>query len=447
MKKSLSLIIFALFLASVNAFISTDDALRIVSVENSFIREGELTEFNPNVTISFNEKEYWVIGIFKGTTQAGFVAVLDAEIPLIPEEKSINRNLFNVSFVLGNFLKTKKRLTDQAQWFFTEKNADDFRTLGRFLQNEKTDLELIKGEVSEKAILNEIAEMRNSLDFLISQSDEISADITRIINFETSFQNNPSGEELTEFISNFTLDDKETSSVLFKLNKLKEEAIEYDAKVTKLQSLISNTDLDSSKKSQFIAFARAPQQLYALSSYSNVASNNKQSLDSIFNSVDTQVTTFLSNLDTRFEMNNAGKLLFKENESISKASGSENIASLEQAFQDIIETDKQKYWTDQENVSVLELNFNKAKLDFDRGNFSSSIVFSNQAIDSARKVYSKGLEIPEQEDLLTPLLQNITIALIALLVLLFLYNNRGRIKGLISRKKEEETMEEGLPFE
>ncbi len=440
-KKILLLALTHLILFSfISAFVvSPDDVSKFVSVDNHFLKEGESTEFNPNTTISFEGKEYWVVSILKGTDLVGYVSVLDVENPIILEDKPLNRKLFENAFILGKFFEKKDALSKQNQWFFTSIYSNRFSDLAQAFDDSKNKVNLIKSDkdITNSEIKSKIQDISTKLDSMILLSNQISRDISTARVFETNYILDPSIEKFNEFKSFFfQLDESNSNSVLFKVDSLKKKVAEYRRDIASLTILIGQSDLDDSKKSFISDSIKLPQKAGDVSTYADILFTNKASLDSITNLSLNQIDIFLKNFDSRLKLNNAFALFFDSNEKIKKSSKDSSIASLESACKNILETNRKPLWKKKSLVEKLEKNCPKIQASFEKENFDEVIVLATESIDDVKLIYEGGIELPVDpidNKSFNDLIFKLIIALILLLVVLVLFKNREKIAGFFNK--------------
>ena len=138
------------------------------------------------------------------------------------------------------------------------------------------------------------------------------------------------------------------------------------------------------------------------------------------------------------QKNDAYNLIYSENEKIKKDT---DFLTLTEAKNYILSQENRGDWQDQSKVRELEQNYARAIKFYDERNFGQSEKFAAQALDDALAVYKKGAkQIAPSEGISQQLLFQIAAGLVAILVLLYIFNNRGKIKGIISKEPTQEVV-------
>ena len=424
----------AIFLsASVQAYVSSQEALNFVCTSQYLAqKECQQAQIEFNSRISLNQKQYWVITVFSGDSPSGFIAVEDNKAgAVVPSQQATNLSLFRTADTLRSLGIARQKFSDQKQWVFSNSNSQFFSDLARFLENEKSDLGIIGSDANSAGITAKIDSMKQKLSLLSLHSGALSASISDAISFESDYFLSPGAEGLSGLKAKY-------DAVFPQTESLKQEAIEYDSMVRELKALVSTSELSSDQKSQFIALADAPQQLYQLTSFSSVASSNNQSIDSAFQNADSRALDLAQNLSLRLERVKAYAAIYKENKLLSSATNG-TYTILKAAYDDIMKAEKKSLWNNQAKVSALESDYAKAIQSFDAGKYSDASGFAAKAGDEVVSIYRDGAYA--QENLPDPGVIDFSKYalpaigfLIALIIILFVFSNRKKIFG----KKGEE---------
>jgi hypothetical protein len=309
--------------------------------------------------------------------------------------------------------------------------------LSQFLANEEEDLDFIKAAVVNLDIQRQTNTMRAKLGSMNLFSNETAALLEETIALRNDFYSNPSTGELDDFVDAFSPESDDSASILFKMEELVSEAIDYETKeVTELKDAIAVASLDLGEKDLLINKASAPFSVSSLTSLRTTLTANKQSLDEIFLDLPAQRKAFVDDFDARHKMNLAYQKIYSADEGLRKVSESA-VSSLNQAAQDILAASKKDYWADQDSVHELEAAFNEAQTLFGQENYTASLASASDAIDAAKKVYQSGFATVEEPTLVDEaLLQQAVIVLVALLVILLVYKYRKKLGKFIKKKKE-----------
>jgi len=427
----------ALLSVSAQAYVSSQEALNFVCT-NAYLtqKECQQAQIEFNSRISLSQKQYWVITVFSGDSPSGFIAVEDNKAgAIVPGQQAINLSLFKTADTLRSLGIARQKFSDQKQWVFSNSNSQFFSDLARFLDNEKSDLGIIGSDANSAEISAKIDSMKQKISLLSLNSGALSASISEAISAESDYFLSPGAEGLAGLREKY-------DAVFPQTESLKREAIEYDSMVRELKALISTAGISSDQKSQFIALADAPQQLYQLTSFSSVASSNRQSIDSAFQNADSRALDLAQNLSLRLERVKAYAVIYKENKLLSSATNG-TYTILKAAYDDIMKSEKKSLWNNQAKVSGLQGDYAKAVQSFDAGKYSDASGFAAKASDEVVSIYRDGISTQDTTQTETmPDLSRYALPavgfLIVLIIVLFIFSNRKNIFGKKGEGNENE---------
>ena len=159
-------------------------------------------------------------------------------------------------------------------------------------------------------------------------------------------------------------------------------------------------------------------------------------MDSTFKESSLSLDTLLDEFDKRVAKNDTYNLIYGENEKIRKEF---RLSSLSDAQNSILAKEVQPTWQNQEKVRSMQDNYLRALKFYNEQNYESAIKYANSALDDAIAVHKAGQKPQnEQRPLLSQdFLFQMAAVLIGILILLYIFNNRGRIKDKLSGEGEE----------
>ena len=429
MKSWVFVAFFALALSLFVVAISGSDAVNYIVTSNHFLYEGE-TYTPPNVTILQEQNSYWVIPLTAGNTIVTYFAI-DAQSGELSVSRSVNRELFEIADKLREIQLLKASISSNsgADWIFTQKYQAIFNELSVELSDEIFQLNTVQSTLEDNDIDVDMTSLKNSLRDMSSDSSSIAAKISGAGAAESEFVTSPSGKAFLEMDSSF-------NSIFESIDSLNSKGILYKSNLDKLKQQISVADLDTQTKSQLFSILEIPQGLQALRNYNLYSTQLQGSLTSTVQASSLRMDAVLSEFDNRVQKNDAYNLIYSENEKIKKDT---DFLTLTEAKNYILSQENRGDWQDQSKVRELEQNYARAIKFYDERNFGQSEKFAAQALDDALAVYKKGAkQIAPSEGISQQLLFQIAAGLVAILVLLYIFNNRGKIKGIISKEPTQE---------
>lgn len=434
MNNKIALLIAVLSIATFVYAISAGDAVNFVTEENHFLYPTEDFE-QPIVQITHNEEGYWVIPVLSVDNPVTFFAV-KVDTKELESSRVKNRELFKTAYILREFLESKQAVSadPQLDWIITSSYSRVFSNLGRFLSDEIFELNTIDTEMNDPTVSNDISNLNRMLVSMSLKCTSVSTEMDGALLFESSFTSSPNTNQ-TENLR------EEYSDVFSILYDLEEEALSYRTEIDKLKQSISTSDLDASTKTHLINLADPPENFNNIGNYVLDAVQLEEAIDAVYSNAQADIDSFLDEYENRLERSDAYEVLYGENDFLSnKTDGSFTI--LKSARDYILNKDNRQYWKNQSKVNSLESNWNRAERYFNERNYVDTVEYANKAINDVVDVYKGGLIDTEPEPLLsTELIIQIVILLIALLVLIYIWNNREKIVRIIKPEEIEKEVE------
>ncbi|MBS3059257.1 MAG: hypothetical protein J4224_02420 [Candidatus Diapherotrites archaeon] len=167
----------------------------------------------------------------------------------------------------------------------------------------------------------------------------------------------------------------------------------------------------------------------------------QQAINGMYANVDSRADSLLAEFESRVERDKAFRLLYSENTSISRRTEGE-FSSLQQIVNFILDENNRPYWKNKELISAMESKWSQAVRNFNERNYALAETFAEKAADDAVAIFNQGFIEAAQPPLLPQeLIFQLVIALLALLAILYLYNNRGKIIKFVKQGSEEEEVE------
>ncbi len=416
-------VLFCLLLFSGFAY-----SLSSAEVTNFFRSESHFLESNQSFSetpffVEHKGKNYWVVVLISENTPTGFVAVPSDKKEVV-ESNSVNRNLFRTAYILYSVNSYKSN----SRWIFSNSNKGKFNTLSILLSADVPfKLNSIKEGTSDSEIKNKVNLMLSMLDLLSEKSSEIESAFGSAIQFELNFVSSPDSSDADVLRSRY-------ENVFSLLQEFKELKLNYSLQAIELKKLISESDLTPNEKQQFLNLASEPQQLNSIDSIFSLSADTQQRVDEIFSAVNAKVNSWVDNVFVMIERNNAFEEIYGQ-DSAFYSKTKNNFYSLNDAYSYITDEDNSIFWKEQGRLSSFKKNFSEAEKAFEQKSYSRSISFAEKAKADAIAVINAGFY--ESENFLTKNLSVIILGLVALLVLLILFNNRKKFFKPAEESKQE----------
>ncbi|MBU2477231.1 hypothetical protein KKG83_07205, partial [Candidatus Micrarchaeota archaeon] len=215
---------------------------------------------------------------------------------------------------------------------------------------------------------------------------------------------------------------QEYESVFSLLQEFKDLKLDYSLHVIELKKLISESDIDTSEKQQFLALASEPSQLTSIESIFSLSEDASQRIEEVYSAATSNVGSWVENIPLMIQRNSAYDTLYSDDKDFYSKTKN-NFWTLSDAYSYITKEDNSPYWKEQTKLSSLKKNFSEAEKAFEQKNYQQSVSFSEKAKKDAIAVVVAGFY---ESDNPFKDAGNIVIGLAALLVLLILYNNRKK---------------------
>ena len=433
-KKTLFLAVLLLFFPIYANSISANNAVSFVTQENHFLFEDEDYQL-PVVEITHEGKKYWVIPILSGNTLVTFFPV-KSEAKELSLSKPLNRQLFKTADTLRSLSVEKERISknQQVDWLFASNYVLIFEELSRGLEYEIFEMNIIESTLNNADVSSQVNRMNSSLSAMSLKSGGLTQSITEAIAAEAAFASAPDALSAAKLKDEFD----DAFEELFSLNA---DALSYRDEIQKLKQLISVSDADAATKDYLVSLADPPAEFNNIGRDVTNALSLQQAINGMYANVDSRADSLLAEFESRVERDKAFRLLYSENTSISRRTEGE-FSSLQQIVNFILDENNRPYWKNKELISAMESKWSQAVRNFNERNYALAETFAEKAADDAVAIFNQGFIEAAQPPLLPQeLIFQLVIALLALLAILYLYNNRGKIIKFVKQGSEEEEVE------
>ncbi|MBI4043379.1 MAG: hypothetical protein HY393_01060 [Candidatus Diapherotrites archaeon] len=407
-------------------------------VANSNMLEGEERAhvFN-NLLVSSSDGKYWVVNIQRGLEVYALIPIKDGPIPSVSLKQNVNKPLLEASYAVQGLADQKSASSSAGLgWLVSLVNSQKFQQLSTILEKESFDLDLIyneagvEAEVKSKASALKWSLQGMSLDFasLAEKVKALSAAELQLLNVEIK--------------SKDALDLGDAYESVFDLVEgVNGKVLEYDSEISVLKNLISKSELDVEQKSYLIQLADPLGSSDTLSSafapFSGMASDNRQRLDTVFQSLPGKVSVFLGRLNEKWDRAQAYTALYGDDNSLKDKTP---YVSLQDAVGDILSEAKEGQWKNQGAVNELAENWDRAQKLFNGKKFSEAKLFAEKAKASVLLVVRDGvqaIETPDGFPNVPELAVQVLVGLIVLAILGILFSNRKKIAGFFVQSPRE----------
>ncbi len=428
-------ILFALILIIGNVFaISAQQASDIVSNQNNFILDGEQPRIYPLLPINYENEKYWVVGANSDGTVNCYIPIKDSTSEVAQGDIEL-RELIKTAIVLENINTTIS--TAQYNWPFSIPNKSYFYDLATSFENMKTNVSLVENSLSG---LND-ANATNAVEATKKVKDKISAisiefnDVAKLIDegilLETNYLNEPKTNNTQDYENKF-------EELFSAVGELKTNYNELTSALNSLKTQIGqlpDATLSLDGKKSLNNNLNLPTNVSRLKTLFDETSAYNNTLSQLFSKANSSITinSFIDNLKTRIERNEAWKVIYKTDEEFIKIDS--RITSLQKAAESILAEDNVNAWVEQAQIEPLRQNWQKAESYYNTSRYAEA---KNAALSARKNAVAilKGGQLQNPDDSSTSeLLVQIVVALIAIVIGLFLLDKFVLNKN---KKKEEE---------
>lgn len=409
------------------AAVSSTDALNFVQKENHFLSGEESAEINPNVKISYNNADYWVVSVVVESSLNGLIAVKD-ELPVsIAAGEITQKELFKASYALRSVYSLKRNFSNQ--WLFNGAVSQGLSSTASVLDNKSTDLEIVKSGLSKYPVLQgEVDSLNQKLVEMKLEFSDAGKNVSETISFESGFFNSPNAGQLNAL-------KKKYLDSLDLIVDLSGKKIAYDNLLNQLQQGIAQADLPVDSKTSLIGLSRSPNELEKISGWALSASNIRQEISNLFDSLPSKVENLYANLLTRIKRNGAYSAINGTDRDILGKGGS--FVSVKELSEYVLAKENFSLWKNQAQAVKLKESWASAKNYFDSGKYDLAVEFAKKSKTFALAVYTGGFQAREPAGINNELLFDAAIGLIILLIVLVLIRKRRNLFSFFVKNPEE----------
>ncbi|MCR4368946.1 MAG: hypothetical protein NUV67_03505, partial [archaeon] len=313
-------------------------------------------------------------------------------------------------------------------WVFTQKYQSIFSEISIQLNDEVFQLNTVEATLEDEGLESNLSSLKNELRAMSLLASELPGKISAAASAENEFVTNPSPDTFANMQGEF-------SGVYDSVDELNSGRLAYQSGVDKLKQEISLAPIDAQTKSQLFAILQVPTGLASVGNYNLDAAQIKSSFESALSASSLKMDALLDELENRVEKNEAYNLIWGDNEDIKK--GTEYI-SLFEAQSSILSEDNKARWKDQKKVKELEQNYARATRFYNSRNFGESLEYANESINNAVNIYKAGF----MEQIYAPAISQDSLfllagALLAILIILYVVNNRGKLGKMVAGEDTE----------
>ncbi len=419
---------FAILLCAAAYSVSSVDAVNFVASSNYFLYDGE-TYTPPNVPIKYEDKSYWVVPVTSGPDVITYFPI-EPESGRLSDSAGVNRGLFAVADNLRELQLLKASLSTGAgaDWLFTSNNQRIFSEMAQSLNDNLYQLSTLEATLAQSKIVSDAPQLRASLASMSVQASDVSSKVGAAAAAENAFTTSPSPDALLQMKESF-------SSAFSALTALNDASLSYQSGLTKLKNQIAVSSLDVQTKAQLEPLLRLPESIPTLRRQAGSVTQLAQALDARYSSSSLRIDSLLSQLAARIAKDRVHRLIYTDNEKL-KDTG---FGSLSKAQAAMLAAENRGLWEDQPRLRQLEDDYRRAVDYYDKRQFVEAEKSALAAIDGASAVYRKGraqgTSVPA--GLSQDFLFKAAGALLLLLALLYVFNNRKKVGEAVSGRAEE----------
>jgi len=425
-----ALLAFICLFGPVYAAVSSGEAVKLITEENRFLLDNEEAK-QPNYKFLHHGKPYWVIPVVVEEDPVAYFAVSASEKELVTDGLT-NRALFKASDFLREFLREKERASKNTQvtWLVTSKYARVFDSLSRLIADEVFELNTIATTADDPKISSMASTQKSSLGIMSDLAEEISASIDEATSFESEFTTTPDTAKVEEFQKKF-------AAVFGALFQLEDKALDYRSKIAELKRLISLSEAEPDAKSYMIKLADPPENFNEIGNLALSGKELQEVMDKLGTRVDARLDGFVNEFTQRLERNKAYTYLYGANPEVPKAMA--GYSDLRSAALFILKPENKSAWLDQAGLNRLDDSWRNAENSYKKADYAKALIYGADSLKYAKQVLGKGVVKIEDKPLFSDqLLQQLVLGLGGLLILIFLFKNRGKLGGLLSPGQAED---------
>ena len=428
MKNWFVLCLFALALGGTVAAASSVDAENFVASSNYFLYDAEAYSA-PNVTIRHEGKSYWVVSVTSGTDVITYFPI-DAQSGALSDSAGVNRALFEVADNLRELQRLKVSLSSGSgvDWLFTQNYQSIFNEMGINLNDGLFQLNAVESTLKSSNVNADVLGLKATLFSMAQLSTDLSGKVSQANIADNTFVTSPSAENLSAMKAAYF-------AVFAQIAQLNESGLAYQSGLTRLKNEISVSSLDTQTKAQLEPLLRLPESLRSLRQYNSNATQLRSALDARFSSSSLRTDSLLEQLAQRIAKDRVHKLIYTENPTLRDT----GLGSLSKAQAAILAPENRPLWVAQPKVRELDEDYRKAVDHYNKRQFAEAEKSAGRAVDSAVAIYKQGRKsnAPPEQGISQDFLFKAAGALLVLLVILYIFNNRKKVGGIISGKEEE----------
>ncbi|MEM4261592.1 MAG: hypothetical protein QXI10_01385 [Candidatus Diapherotrites archaeon] len=405
--------------------ISAIEAVNLVVSSNNYLYDGE-TYSAPNVPILYENKEYWVIPLTAGNEVLTYFPV-EVKTGVLSESREINRGLMKLSDIVRETQLLKASIASKSlDWPFTDSSQKLLEEVSQQLKDESFQINTAETILKSKKAGVSFSKVKSILDEFAQKSYEASQIILEAKIAEAEFFKKPSPDALAEMQESY-------ESAFLSIEALNNLSAEYRAEIDKIKQALSIADIDAHEKAQISQLVDSPQGILVVRKLYLDSLQIRSSIDSINQKTNLKVDSLLIEFDNRIAKNRAHQLIYSENEQLAK----EGFSSLSEVQNYILSKENIELWKSQDKVGALRQNYSRAVDYYKKKNYAQAEKYAKDAIQNSLSILKEGKIQTSNSANNSEMLLQLAGVLLVLLVVLYIFNNRGRIKEAFKGKKEE----------
>ncbi len=430
-----ALLAFLLFLPAAVFAVSAQDAVNFVVKENSFLSDGEEFE-QPLVPLIHDGKKFWVVPVISGDSIVTYFPVRqDAKV--LSESRAVNRPVFRTADTLRevSFQKAEISKNPSIEWIFTPTYALRFSSLSGMLRNESYQLNTIASTVGSDEVYSLVSQMVPILESLSMTSASLSLLVSDASKEESTFFSAPDSSKIDSLKAKYFL-------VFEGVAVLDSKALDYREKVDELKQVIStDPQLEPSAKTYLISLADVPAEFNSIGSYLITSVELSSQIDSVYSRVSSRLDFLLNEFDLRIKKQSAFNAIYKENPSVVEKTDGE-FSSVFEIVDFILKEENKSRWNASGLVRPLDSKWKETLKLYNERKYDLAESFSQALLSDALVIYRQGFfEEPIVSGNSNDFIFQVILGLLALLVLLLLYNNRDKLISFAKKKDDEEAFQ------
>lgn len=358
------------------------DPSQYVARQTYLLRENE--SINNIYEISLEGKDYYVLQISANKQVVGYIALERYEKKVVTDTIKA-KNLMQTAHFLSQYSDFRKKVSDNPSYVWFVAQSAQIPQIVQAMETEKYELQTVADVMNTSSATEKTSALSRMLDDMMSELNELRVSAMDAVSFESDFLSSPVAGNERKL--------KEKMIACFdRLELIQDMRKEYASLLTLLRLEIANAqNLTVDEKKSLQKASEMPEEFSKIEQWylSATSMHFSENLENIFNSAVQNSLSFADGVGIRVKRDSAYRIMFEENETIRNATKNEFL-TLKQAYETITKEEYYDKWLNQEELTMLKANWNRANSALAKEDYDGAIAYAKKAIENAIKVYNDG---------------------------------------------------------